>query len=106
MDFKIKTNIVSVDPSKRRTGGASLGDCTRMNAINNPRIYRSLATRQSNLALSVCKRCRTGIEGGQFRPDRTRNIRYSQSDTEILDHSDAALYVMNASTVTEHGWKK
>src|SRR5690606_17272758 len=45
--------IISVDPSKRKTGGALLGDRIRMNAIDNPRIYmRSLATRQSNLALS------------------------------------------------------
>jgi len=45
--------IISVDPSKRKTGGALLGDRIRMNAINNPRVYmRSLATRQSNLALS------------------------------------------------------
>jgi len=45
--------IISVDPSKRKTGGALLGDRIRMNAIRNPRVYmRSLATRQSNLALS------------------------------------------------------
>ena len=54
-DFKDKRiGIVSVDPSKRKTGGALLGDRIRMNAINNPRVYmRSLATWQSNLALSA-----------------------------------------------------
>lgn len=54
MDFPEKTiGLISVDPSKRKTGGALLGDRIRMNAINNPRVYmRSLATRQSNLALS------------------------------------------------------
>ncbi len=54
IDFPKKTiGIISVDPSKRKTGGALLGDRIRMNAINNPRVYmRSLATRQSNLALS------------------------------------------------------
>jgi methylmalonyl-CoA mutase len=54
LDFPKKTlAIVSVDPSKRKTGGALLGDRIRMNAIRNPRVYmRSLATRQSNLALS------------------------------------------------------
>src|SRR5690606_13092976 len=53
-DFPDKTiGLISVDPSKRKTGGALLGDRIRMNAINNPRVYmRSLATRQSNLALS------------------------------------------------------
>ena len=45
--------IISVDPSRRRTGGALLGDRIRMNAVHDPRVYmRSLATRQSNLALS------------------------------------------------------
>src|SRR5690606_6836401 len=49
IDFPEKTvALVSVDPSKRKTGGALLGDRIRMNAINNPRVYmRSLATRQS-----------------------------------------------------------
>ena len=54
IDFEEKTiAIISVDPSKRKTGGALLGDRIRMNSINNDRVYmRSLATRQSNLALS------------------------------------------------------
>ncbi|MGK0296360.1 MAG: methylmalonyl-CoA mutase, partial [Ulvibacter sp.] len=54
IDFPKKTiGLISVDPSKRKTGGALLGDRIRMNAINSPRVYmRSLATRQSNLALS------------------------------------------------------
>ena len=54
MDFEDKrVAIISVDPSKRKTGGALLGDRIRMNAIHHPRVYmRSLATRQSNLALS------------------------------------------------------
>src|SRR6187401_515194 len=54
IDFPGKTlGIISVDPSKRKTGGALLGDRIRMNAIRNPRIYmRSMATRQSNLAVS------------------------------------------------------
>ena len=53
-DFEDKTiAIISVDPSKRKTGGALLGDRIRMNSINNPRVYmRSLATRQANLAMS------------------------------------------------------
>ena len=54
MDFEDKhIAVVSVDPSKRKTGGALLGDRIRMNAINTNRVYmRSLATRQSNLAVS------------------------------------------------------
>src|SRR5690606_3124707 len=54
IDFSDKTiGIISVDPSKRKTGGALLGDRIRMNAIRNERVYmRSMATRQSNLAVS------------------------------------------------------
>ncbi|MEO1234301.1 MAG: cobalamin-dependent protein, partial [Myxococcota bacterium] len=45
--------VISVDPSKRKTGGALLGDRIRMNAVSHDRVFmRSLATRQSNLALS------------------------------------------------------
>ncbi|MEM6292242.1 MAG: methylmalonyl-CoA mutase family protein [Myxococcota bacterium] len=90
--------IISVDPSKRRTGGALLGDRIRMNAIDNPRVYmRSLATRQSNLALS--KHVRSAIEvckaaGFDLVIVETSGI--GQSDTEITDHSDASLYVMTA----------
>ena len=53
-DFPKKTlAIISVDPSRRKTGGALLGDRIRMNAIHSPNVYmRSLATRQSNLSLS------------------------------------------------------
>ena len=46
--------VVSVDPSKKKTGGALLGDRIRMNAISGPRVYmRSLATRDSDRALSA-----------------------------------------------------
>jgi methylmalonyl-CoA mutase len=90
--------IISVDPSKRKTGGALLGDRIRMNAIHNPRVYmRSLATRQSNLALSrhvqesidICK-----AAGYDLIIVETSGI--GQSDTEITDHSDVALYVMTS----------
>ena len=54
LDYPTKNiGIISVDPSKRKTGGALLGDRIRMNAIRNERVYmRSMATRQSNLAVS------------------------------------------------------
>jgi methylmalonyl-CoA mutase len=46
-------SIISVDPSRRKTGGALLGDRIRMNSINNPRVYmRSMATRQTNASIS------------------------------------------------------
>jgi methylmalonyl-CoA mutase len=88
--------IISVDPSKRKTGGALLGDRIRMNAIKNDRVYmRSLATRQSNLALSkhVAEAVNVlKVAGFDLIILETSGI--GQSDTEIMDHSDVALYIM------------
>ncbi len=98
-DFKDKTlAVISVDPSKRKTGGALLGDRIRMNAIDDPRVYmRSLATRQSNLALS--KHVRESIEickaaGFDLIIVETSGI--GQSDTEITEHANVSLYIMTA----------
>ncbi len=98
-DFSDKTvAVISVDPSKRKTGGALLGDRIRMNAIDSPRVYmRSLATRQSNLALSryvqesidICK-------AAEFDLVIVETSGIGQSDTEITEHSDVSLYVMTA----------
>ena len=91
-----KLAIVSVDPSKRKTGGALLGDRIRMNAIKTDRVYmRSLATRQSNLALS--KHVSDAIDIlkiSSFDLVILETSGIGQSDTEILDHSDVSLYVM------------
>lgn len=90
--------VISVDPSKRKTGGALLGDRIRMNSIHNERVYmRSLATRQSNLALS--KHVQSAIDitraaGFELVIVETSGI--GQSDTEITDHSDVSLYVMTS----------
>ncbi|WP_298879097.1 methylmalonyl-CoA mutase family protein [uncultured Polaribacter sp.] len=97
IDFPDKTiGLISVDPSKRKTGGALLGDRIRMNAINNPRVYmRSLATRQSNLALS--KYVNEAIEvlkAAEFDLIILETSGIGQSDTEIIEHSDTSLYVM------------
>ncbi|MEY4594550.1 MAG: hypothetical protein RIQ47_960 [Bacteroidota bacterium] len=97
IDFKDKhIAIVSVDPSKRKTGGALLGDRIRMNAINNPRVYmRSLATRQSNLALSrYVKDAVDILKAAKYDLILLETSGIGQSDTEILDHSDVSLYVM------------
>ena len=97
IDFPEKTiGLISVDPSKRKTGGALLGDRIRMNAINNPRVYmRSLATRQSNLALSkyVAEAIEV-IKAARYDLIILETSGIGQSDTEILDHSDVSLYVM------------
>ncbi len=96
-DFDDKTiAIVSVDPSKRKTGGALLGDRIRMNSINNERVYmRSLATRQANLALSrYVKDAVQILKVANFDLIILETSGIGQSDTEIVDHSDLALYVM------------
>jgi len=97
IDFPEKTiGLISVDPSKRKTGGALLGDRIRMNAINNSRVFmRSLATRQSNLALS--KYVADAIEvvkAANYDIIILETSGIGQSDTEIMDHSDVSLYVM------------
>ncbi len=97
LDFTDKTvAIISVDPSKRKTGGALLGDRIRMNAINNPRVYmRSLATRQSNLALSKYVQSAVQIlKAAAFDLIILETSGIGQSDTEIIDHSNLSLYVM------------
>jgi methylmalonyl-CoA mutase len=96
-DFRDKTiAVISVDPSKRKTGGALLGDRIRMNAIHNNRVYmRSLATRQSNLALSKHVHDALSIlKLANFDLIILETSGIGQSDTEIIDHSDIALYVM------------
>jgi Putative periplasmic protein kinase ArgK and related GTPases of G3E family len=88
--------VISVDPSKKKTGGALLGDRIRMNAIHHPRAYmRSLATRDNNASLSgalndaihICKQA-----GFDFIIVESAGV--GQSDTSILDYCDVSLYVM------------
>jgi len=88
--------VISVDPSKKKTGGALLGDRIRMNAISHPRAYmRSLATRESDKALSkyveeaiaICKDA-----GFDFIILESAGV--GQSDASILDYCDVSLYVM------------
>ena len=97
IDFKNKTiAIISVDPSKRKTGGALLGDRIRMNAIHNERVYmRSLATRQSNLALSkYVQEAVDIVKAADFDLIILETSGIGQSDTEIIEHSNMSLYVM------------
>ncbi|HUM48341.1 MAG TPA: cobalamin-dependent protein, partial [Chitinophagales bacterium] len=88
--------IISVDPSKRKTGGALLGDRIRMNSIRNERVFmRSLATRQSNLALSkYVKEAIDIVKAAKFDLIILETSGIGQSDTEIIEHSDLSLYVM------------
>jgi len=97
MDFPEKhIGIVSVDPSKKKTGGALLGDRIRMNSINHPRVFmRSLATRQANLALSKhVAEAVDVLKAASYDLIILETSGIGQSDTEIMDHSDVSLYVM------------
>ena len=97
LDFPDKDlAVVSVDPSKRKTGGALLGDRIRMNALISPRVYmRSLATRQSNLALSKhIKQAVDILKAAAFDLIILETSGIGQSDTEIVDHADMSLYIM------------
>ncbi len=97
LDFSDKNiAVVSVDPSKRKTGGALLGDRIRMNSIKNSRVFmRSLATRQSNLALSKhVSEALNILKVAEYDLIILETSGIGQSDTEILDHSDMSLYVM------------
>ncbi|GAC1439867.1 MAG: methylmalonyl-CoA mutase family protein [Sediminibacterium sp.] len=95
--FRDKTiAVISVDPSKKKTGGALLGDRIRMNSISHPRAYmRSLATRDDNRALSAHVQeaidiCRSA--GFDFIILESAGV--GQSDASILDHCNLSLYVM------------
>ena len=97
MDFPNKNiAIVSVDPSKKKTGGALLGDRIRMNSIKSDQVYmRSLATRQANLALSAHVNDALNIlKVANYDLIILETSGIGQSDTEIIEHSDISLYVM------------
>ncbi len=96
-EFPEKTvAIVSIDPSKRKTGGALLGDRIRMNAIHNDRVFmRSLATRQAHLALNQnLKPLIKLLQIAEFDFIVIETAGIGQSDSEITDFVDVSLYVM------------
>ncbi len=88
--------VVSVDPSKKKTGGALLGDRIRMNAISHPRAYmRSLATREDNTALSGAVQEAIDIcKSAGFDFIILESVGVGQSDASILDYCDVSMYVM------------
>ncbi len=88
--------VISVDPSKKKTGGALLGDRIRMNAISSPRAYmRSLATRESEKALSNYVREAIDIcKNAGYDLIILESAGTGQSDAGILDYVDVSMYVM------------
>jgi methylmalonyl-CoA mutase len=97
VNFADKTiAVISVDPSKKKTGGALLGDRIRMNAISHPRAYmRSLATRDDNTALSSAVQEAIDIcKAAAFDFIILESAGVGQSDASILDYCDVSMYVM------------
>lgn len=88
--------VISVDPSKKKTGGALLGDRIRMNAISHPRAYmRSLATRESDKALSAHVQEAIDIcREAEFDLIILESAGVGQNDASISDYCDVSLYVM------------
>ena len=91
-----KIAIISVDPSKKKTGGALLGDRIRMNSINDQRVYmRSMATRENNV--SVSPYIHSALDVLKIsNPDiiilETSGI--GQSGSEITEIAEVSMYVM------------
>jgi methylmalonyl-CoA mutase len=90
--------VVAMDPTRRRSGGALLGDRIRMNSLANEQIFmRSLATRRQNLATSAVLKDVIdlySLAGFDLIVVETAGI--GQSDTEIVDLVDVSLYVMTS----------
>ncbi|MCW7460780.1 methylmalonyl-CoA mutase family protein [Leptospira limi] len=96
-DFPNQTiAILSVDPSKRKTGGALLGDRIRMNSIFNERVYmRSFATREANIALNrSVKGAIQILKSAGYDLIIVETAGIGQSDSEITEVADVSLYVM------------
>jgi len=93
-----KVAILSVDPTKQKTGGALLGDRIRMNSIFNPRIYmRSLATRNSKSELSdAIKEAIQVVKAAGFDLVIVETSGIGQGDAGITEVTDISMYVMTS----------
>ncbi|TWI04663.1 methylmalonyl-CoA mutase [Luteimonas cucumeris] len=90
--------VISVDPTRRRTGGALLGDRIRMNSLRSHRVYmRSMATRRQNVATNaVLKDCIAFLKGLGYDLVIVETAGIGQSDSEIVDLVDFPMYVMTS----------
>ncbi len=88
--------VLAVDPTKRRTGGALLGDRIRMNSLGSERVYmRSLATRQAHHTLSAATRAAIDVcVAAGFGLVLVESAGAGQADSEIADLADQSVYVM------------
>jgi len=94
----IKLAIISSDPSRRKTGGALLGDRIRMNAIENPRVYmRSLATRGSQTEIPhALAEAVDVVKAAGFDLVIAETAGIGQGDSSIIDLVDLSIYVMTS----------
>src|SRR4249919_2709828 len=90
--------VISVDPTRRRSGGALLGDRIRMNSLRSPRIFmRSMATRRQHVATNiVLKDCIAFLKGQGYDLVLVETAGIGQSDSEIVDLVDFPVYVMTS----------
>src|SRR5690606_2471172 len=95
---KMRIAVISVDPTRRRTGGALLGDRIRMNSLRSHRVYmRSMATRRQNVATNaVLRDCIGLLKGLGFDLVIVETAGIGQSDSEIVDLVDFPMYVMTS----------
>ena len=95
---QMRIAVISVDPTRRRTGGALLGDRIRMNSLRSHRVYmRSMATRRQNVATNaVLTDCIAFLKGLGYDLVIVETAGIGQSDSEIVDLVDFPMYVMTS----------
>ncbi len=95
---KMRIAVISVDPTRRRSGGALLGDRIRMNSLRSHRVYmRSMATRRQNVATNaVLKDCIGFLKSLGYDLVIVETAGIGQSDSEIVDLVDFPMYVMTS----------
>ncbi len=95
---EMRIAVISVDPTRRRTGGALLGDRIRMNSLRSPRVYmRSMATRRQHAATNVVlKDSIAFLRGLGYDLVIVETAGIGQSDSEIVDLVDFPMYVMTS----------
>jgi isobutyryl-CoA mutase len=95
---EMRIAVISVDPTRRRTGGALLGDRIRMNSLRSKRVYmRSMATRRQHMATNAVLKDSIGfLKGLGYDLVIVETAGIGQSDSEIVDLVDFPMYVMTS----------
>ncbi len=95
---QMRIAVISVDPTRRRTGGALLGDRIRMNSLRSHRVYmRSMATRRQHAATNIVLKDGIGfLKSLGFDLVIVETAGIGQSDSEIVDLVDFPMYVMTS----------